>query len=49
MIWHTIYLVIHKEDVELAEKCDRYSMFAFAVAVIIGMIAKFNKKFAEIF
>ena len=40
MIWHAIYLVIYKEDQELAEVCDRYAMIAFAVVVFLEHVGQ---------
>ena len=36
MIWHTIYVVIHKKDQALADLCDTYAMISFAVVVFLG-------------
>ncbi len=35
MIWHACWLILYKQDVELAERCDTYAMITFAIFVII--------------
>jgi hypothetical protein len=45
MIWHSIWLVIYKENPVLADKCDGYAMFTFAIIVFLGRIHIFKVSF----